>query len=385
MAALVAVLGYGSVTFTLAQVLKHDAPRAYALAPYDGRATAGFAAQIGSEKANAADLRRAAVLARTALRQDPAAVAAAVVLGLNAQVRGDLALARLAFAYAEKLSRRDSITQLWAIEDSVARHDISDAIRHYDIALRANPKLGGLLFPVLASASSELAVQSELVHILAARPLWAEAFVNFAAVGNGTDPRVIANLFRRLGRSGMPLPEAAMAGLTRTLFASGHVDQAWTYYASFRRGVTRDRSRDPEFAARIEAPTPFDWVVDGDSGIVGAINGGGFDFSASPSVGGVMLQQIQLLPPGRYQVRGHSIDINQPEDAPPYWVLTCSNGRELGRVEVPFSDQAGGNFTGMVVVPSGCPIQTLTLVARPSEAVAGLSGRIDRVALIPSR
>ncbi|RYF16140.1 MAG: hypothetical protein EOO77_12705, partial [Oxalobacteraceae bacterium] len=323
-------LGFGIVTFTLAQVMKGDAPRAYLLAPYDGRLTAGLAAQLGSGEADDRHRRQADALARTALRQDPAAVAAAGVVGLNAQVRGDLAGARRAFAYAETLSRRDSITQMWAIEDAVARGDVSGAMQHYDIALRVNPKLGGLLFPVLAAASSVPAVQSELVRTLAARPLWADSFVNFAAVGNGTDPRAIAVLFQRLGRSGMTLPEAALAALTQTLYENGRVDQAWAFYASFRRGVSRDQSRDPRFAARLDAPTPFDWVINRDNGVVGAIEGGGFEFSAPSGIGGAMLRQIQLLPNGTYRISGHSVDIGRADGARPYVMFACLNGRELG-------------------------------------------------------
>lgn len=97
-----------------------------------------------------------------------------------------------------------------------------------------------------------------------------------------------------------------------------------------------------------------------------------------------MLQQLQLLPPGSYRLSGHTIGIEQPAGALPYWTLRCQDGRELGRVEVPNSGVANGNFTGTFSVPAGCPVQTLVLMARSSDAIAGQSGQIDRAALMPA-
>jgi hypothetical protein len=65
--------------------------------------------------------------------------------------------------------------------------------------------------------------------------------------------------------------------------------------------------------------------------------------------------------------------------------LQCREGRELGRVVLPDSAEARGEFDGRFTVPQGCPVQMLALVLRPSEAVSGVSGRIDRLQLTPIR
>ncbi|MDT9096849.1 hypothetical protein RSW32_26335, partial [Escherichia coli] len=77
----------------------------------------------------------------------------------NAQLHGDVGAARRLFAYGQRLSRRDNSTQLWAIEDAVARNDIPDVLRHYDVALRTSPNLADILYPVLASASADPAIR----------------------------------------------------------------------------------------------------------------------------------------------------------------------------------------------------------------------------------
>lgn len=383
LAALVAMLGYGAVSFTLAEALRNDAKLAYALAPYDGRASARLAGVSSAPGAVASDRRHDDNLARKALRQDPVNVPAAVVLGLNAQLRGDVVMARRAFAYAERLSRRDLITQLWGIEEAVARNDVGNAVHHYDIAMRVKPEMREVLFPVLAAASTEGSVQTQLVRTLTFKPLWGEDFVNYIAA-KGTNPKATVVLFKRLDRAGVKTPDTAKAAILNAFITGGQLDRAWAYYANIRTGVSRYRGRDPSFAKQPDVPTGFDWVAVGDGGIVSTIEKGSFSFSAPASIGGPMLQQVQLLPPGDYRFSGHSIDVDQPDNALPYWMLVCKGGKELGRVNVLRSSQSNGHYTGMFHVPQDCPSQTLTLVARPSDKIAGLSGSIDYAGLEPA-
>ncbi|MEP6786258.1 MAG: hypothetical protein ABI898_11025, partial [Sphingomonadales bacterium] len=113
--------------------------------------------------------------------------------------------------------------------------------------------------------------------------------------------------------------------------------------------------------------------------------GGVFQFSAPPSLGGALIQQLQFLPPGDYVLKGQSKDIDQREGEGPFWQLTCYDGRALGRVEVPNSTQSNGNFSGRIVVPVGCGMQMLAMIARPSNGAMGSSGEITRVQLRPAQ
>lgn len=387
LALVAAVLGYFAVAHSLAQVLRTAAPeRAHALAPYDGRITA-YLSKVSGPKADTAQREEADRLARLALRQDPTAVAAVATLGINAQVRGETEAARRHFAYSDKLSRRDLTTRLWMIEDAVAKDDIPEALRNYDIALRTSRSAPDLLFPVLASASTDESIRAELVKTLAAKPPWGENFIAFVAE-NGEHAVATARLFQGLRRARVPISDIAQAAVVGKLVADRDYNAAWTYYASTRAGVNRRHSRDPQFAANLSTPSPFDWApMGGVSGVSTVIQSGTrdgiFDFTAPPSVGGLLLQQLQMLPPGNYLLEGHSIGIDQSESARPYWMLTCLEGRELGRVILPNSTENRGVFLGRFTVPSDCAVQYLRLVARPSNAVGGLSGQIDKVTLRP--
>jgi hypothetical protein len=379
------VLGYHGVTFSLAQmVVKRDPAHAYKLAPFDGRITAAYATSLAGPDATAKDRTRADAFAKRAFQQDPTAVAAVATLGINADVRGDKVASRHYFVYAQKLSRRDLRTQLFMIEDAVQRNDIAGALHQYDMTLRVSPALGELLYPVLASASADPDIRRELVKTLAGKPIWGDGFIGFIA-GNAPDPKSTAALFLGLRRAGVPVSEAAHARTVEALIAGRKVDVAWSYYATIRPGANRRQSRDPHFALAISEPSQFDWNAINDGGLVTGIQSGIFDFAAPASVGGPMLQQLQLLPPGTYRLSGHSIGIEQAADALPYWTLRCQNGRELGRVEVPKSSVGRGYFTGLFSVPADCPVQTLVLTARASDAVSGLSGQFDLVELVPAR
>jgi hypothetical protein len=381
------VLGYVSVMQTFAYTIRRQVERAHSLSPGDGRITALLAEKLSAPDATVVDRASADRLARLALRQDPTAVLAASTLGLNMQIRGDVQGARRLFGYAERLSRRDLQTQLWAIEEAVARGDIAGAIAHYDIALRTSRNAPDLLFPILASAISDPSIRTALTKKLITRPSWGDQFIAFASA-RSTDPRSTAQLFLNLRRAGVPPSRDAEAAIIDALIVGGFADDTWAYYASSHTGSDRRRSRDPRFNARFVTPLPLDWMPVNDGGIATSIqqgdHGGVFDFAAPASLGGPLLRQFQLLPPGGYRLEGRSRGIDQPRSSSPYWVLICRNDwRELGRIDLPNSAQNNGSFVGRFDVPVGCPVQILVLMARPSDALSGLSGQIEWVQLSP--
>lgn len=389
LAAMLATGGYVSVTQTFAQALaRSDVARAQRLAPGNGRITARLAASLTGAQASGVDRARADALARDALLHDATAVAAVVALGVNAEVRNDRVKAERLFAYAQFLSRRNLQSQFWAIEHAVRKGNLADAVSHYDIALRTSSVSADVLFPIMASAIDDAEVRAALTKALAARPNWSEAFIGYVA-GHGADPRSTAKLFVGLRRAGVSAPRSAVATIVNALVTGGFVDDAWRYYASVHPRADRRASRDANFTAG-EAPSLFDWVPVDDGTVTVSIQRDGqsgvFDFAAPASVGGPLLRQMQLLSPGTYRISGLTRGIEQERSAQPYWALSCHDSeRELGRVALPNSAEANGRFTGIFIVPEGCAVQMLTLVARPSDAVSGLSGQISHVQLMPAQ
>lgn len=380
---------YLSVAHSMALAIRDEAPaRAYGLAPWDGRVTASFAmTQLGAS-ATPADRSRADRLARAALRMDPTSVVAVSVLGLNAQLRNDTDNARRTFMYAEMLSRRDLPTRLWAIEDAVSREDVPAALRNYDLALRVKPSLQEMLFPILTTAMSDDNIRRELVLTLAKKPLWSANFIDHVAV-NG-EAKATFHLLVAAEATGVSTSETARDRLIRSLIASNEVALAWRFYGATYGYADARQSRDPRFTAVRLQPTLFDWQpVTEDIGTAATITPGTtrgtFDFGVPPTVGGTVLRQMQVLPPGKYTLKWHSTGVEQGSESRPYWLLSCLDGRELGRIDVPNSSESNGRASGSFPVPDNCPTQYLSLIVRPSSQISGVSGQIDYVSLRASR
>lgn len=387
--AIAIVLGVVSTMQTTAFALrKSNAERAYGLASYDGRVAGELAKQIAAGNPRPEQRMWATRLARQALVDEPLAVPALTALALNIQLRGDTATARKLFVHSDALSRRDLGTRLWLIEDAVGRGDVAGALHHYDIALRTEKAAPELLFPILSGAIADPALAAALSDTLVTRPPWSEAFIGYLAAISKT-PEVSASFLRRLSQRNVPISEAAHISTVNALVNMGKVAEGWAYYTSFRKDASRTRSRDPRFMAIVETPAAFDWaLVTSDTGISTSIQstakGGIFDFATPSTVGGTVLQQMQLLPPGRYRLEGISAAIEQASSTRPYWQLACADGREAGRVELPNSNQNGGRFVGEITVGADCPVQVLRFVTRPSSDIGGVSGQIERVQLGPA-
>jgi len=231
-----------------------------------------------------------------------------------------------------------------------------------------------------------------LVRTLVRGPAWGQSFITYLAESD-SEPRATSLLLMEAHRAGVVIPGTAGAKVVNALLNKGRWAEAWRLYANLRPGMRPDRSRDPRFDADPSAPFAFDWVPQGDGIMATSIQrgvsngsrskGGLFDFAAPPSTSGVLLRQVQILPPGRYRLDGHSIGISQPEASLPYWVLNCREGPEIGRIVVPSSRTEKGRFTGSFIVPASCPVQELSLVARSSSDMSGVSGQIDFVQLVP--
>ncbi|EQB04731.1 tetratricopeptide repeat protein [Sphingobium baderi] len=385
LAAIAGLLGYFSVMQSVALVLPDSRIQdAYALAPRNGHVAARYSQYMSGPEASPQDWADAVTAAQEALRQDPTAVEAVATLGLEAMLKGDEPRADRLLAYSQRMSRRDLRTQLMAIELAVAREDIAGALHHYDIALRTKKDAPGALFPVLTSALGDDAIRTALVRTLNHRPIWGVDFIRYVARSDA-DPAAPAAFFRGLAAHRFPIPGTASAAVVNRLLAVGRFEDAWSYYSVSRQGVDRRRSRDPNFKSLLEAPSAFDWVPKSGTGLSTALvpdpANGLFDFTVSMGNGGVLLQQLQMLPRGQYVVEGRSSGLEQPSASRPYWTVRCRNGQEIGRVEVPNSSHAQGRFEGKVNVPVNCPVQTLALVARSSDDIGGVTGQITHILL----
>ena len=320
-------------------------------------------------------------LARDSLARDASNVAALVSFGL-ASNRADQVAA--VFTVAERLSRRNLVTELWMIETAVARGDVNQALRHYDIALRTVRSAPSILFPVLVDAAGDPALLPAIAHTLGQRPPWGGLYLQQLAQ-SGADRARAATLFTMLKRQGVPTGVAADAALYARLIEVRLFDDAWTVYAADHRDASRNTVRNPAFSDQPAVPTPFDWLPSDNeflsARIDQAVDGKGeLAFSSVSGEGGEVARQMLVLGAGVYRIEVDAV-IEGADAAPPYLQLLCqpSNG-ELLRMPLTLHGTTGGRFT----VPVGCPAQILSLAVQPASSMAEVNGtirgvRVDRM------
>lgn len=372
-----------STRHSLAWVLRgRDPEAALRFAPNDAAILATVAArtaqsQIGSPPARA----QAARQARAALLREPGNVSAAATLGLIAAADGKPSVARAFFAYSAQRSRRNLSTQLWLIEDAVARDSVPDALSHYDIALRTSSSAPAILFPVLISAIGDPQIRAGLIPVFRRAPSWKDAF-EIALAQQTRDFPAAANLFAMMAAGGVAPSAASENILLSNMVTAGQIDGAWRYYRLRHPQSDPLQPRNAAFSPAGSDGSPFDWGLVNDNGISSSLGGGGerrggaLSFTVSPSIAGVVAQQVQKLPAGRYRLSGHSRAIRQEAKDYLRWDILCSDGRPLGRAVIAASDAAPAAFAADFEVPANCSAQLLRLVALPSDDVAGITGQM---------
>lgn len=356
-------------------------------APGDARALAGASEVVLTADAGPQERARAADYARAAIRRDPTLGTPFRVLGFIADANGDRAAARALITHAELLSRRDLPTQLWLIDDAVARSDMKGALTHFDTALRTSLLAPTVLFPVLGKALSEPEIVDALAGTLAARPSWRDRFLA-DAIDKSPELAGLVRLSDQLRMRRTPLDAAQQRQLLNRLTEA----RAFGLVARMRPSAVPGAALgqaviDPGFDADTGI-FPFAWTLTEQDGLSarreGATEGATalrLAFRADIGRGGELARQLLVLKPGRYRLQwlgGH--------DAPdalgaPVWSVSCADGppRSLlsGDMAVGAGTQRGsGEFT---VPASGCQGQWLGLAARASTKPGGLNGWVDRV------
>lgn len=229
---------------------------------------------------------------------------------------------------ADRISRREPLSQIWMIESASSADDVSGAVRHYHTALSTNPGLYGTLIPILAKAIDYPEVQSALRPYLRSAPRWKRSFLEYAATNAKLDsylgliagdysivssPELIAansEFVVRLGSAGRGEEAAKFAALSLTDFNA----------EAFRAAGFSKASLDPRMGK-------LAWVPGSGSSVDSVSDSGEVTVSIQPDAEtDILSRNLMVKPVAAYSA---SVTINTDEPvgiSAVKLIVTCADG-----------------------------------------------------------
>jgi hypothetical protein len=290
--------------------------------------------ELFAEKQDPPTLAKVEAMAKESLRGGALNPVAIRLLGYVADVRGDRTKARELMLLSQKVSRRDFGTQLWLIEDSVARGDKKQALYHYDIAMRTTPSSYQILFPTLVGALADPEVRKGLVPYVRGNPSWLSGFLG-EAINTSENPANVADLLVKVGR----LPDrddykSLSNSLLSTLAAKSKFLAFRQYYMSLPGAKDSALQSASLSNATVGLAYPVaGWQLVDNPAIGGAFSSpdktGRYSLSAFAGSGerGELMRKYLFLKPGSYRFAASYDSADGAADGDIRWDLQCLSAK----------------------------------------------------------
>jgi hypothetical protein len=328
--------------------------------------------------------------ARDGLTRLPLAFEPFFVAARAAEQKGDL---RRAIALMEEVRRRRhshpaARMQLMIYYTKAERY--TEALTEIDVVLRRNEELRPALLPELIKLVADPRGRAAFATILAKDPSWREDF--FAAAAGAaaarklstSDVRDLYERIRALKPDGDLLLERQL--ILRTQAASGdYVGARQTWLAALPQSERAPNRLMFDGAFRgLRAPEPFGWTFkDVEAGRAEPARDGQRTYLDVAYFGGrnlVLAEQTLALPKGRHALRVIARSPNGITSGRLFWRLAClPGGAQIGALDMGRAAAENRRFNAAFTIPSGCPGQSLSLVAEPGDVAAVVNLEIERM------
>lgn len=303
------------------------------------------------------DVDAARRLALSSLARKPANAPALRVLGI---VASDVSRATALFRLSERMSRRDTATQLALIEIGVEAGDIAAVLRHYDRTMQVRPQMVNVLMPVLAAASADAPVRDEVGRVLRDRPFWWGQYLGELA-RKGTSASAIESAVGAIRLD--PAIQSEAAALSAALYRLATLG-AWDAMARIGQRYCSgpNCAAVPANGGFEQAPRlmPLDWIIADDpagSAIEPDPAGNGSVLALRGAGGRGAARQLLFLRAGPHRL---SMRFGGTPGAAntPMIGIACTDGRAI------LSSRADGapRWGAALRVPADCPAQWLTII-----------------------
>ena len=351
------------------------------------------------------------VIAVTATsRQDILLMRNAAIMSLQTQVLNPRAIRQLATFDASgqrtppnagklldlsiKLSRREAGAQIMQIERLSTTDDISSVLQHYDVALTIDTQMREKLFPILASAIEDPAINANFAPYLSADRPWMPLFVRFKF---DNDTRSTALERAALSARVKPMPGDFMQYVQYIFIRAIGMNRV----AEARQLFSKYRIANPALLVSPTIAPPPDngrsgvvaWNLFQDSEIASEFKRNddsksyGLLISVASTGSGVVASKLLALDPGRYLLNVGYGDVAAAQGTVIAWRMKCANtpGQLIIWQSTASSPQSGMRLAQSIDIPIACRAQTLELYVAASSVSQDNQFNIISVDLVPDR
>ena len=310
-----------------------------------------------------------------ASRKDPLAPETFLVRGVEAQLAGNAALARQAFAAAARRDPRSLPARYFLAEDAFRRGDSANGLREIVTLARLTPYGAVSLAPYLGAYAVDRSTWPQLSTLFRENPELAAATLQELAKSAANSDMILA-----LADERQRDPRSKwISTLLSSLMSAGEYQKARSVWSevSHVRPDAQTLIFDPSFS-RPDPPPPFNWALTTSTvGLAERRSGGGLHIIYYGQDDGVLASQLLLLSPGAYRLTMRAAgDLAVAQSL--QWRLICASSKAQ-IATAPFAAVAKSGWA--IEVGSACGAQQLELFGSSSDLPRQVDVTIGQVNL----
>ncbi len=360
------MLAYAAFDYSAATNLRRGNPElAYRVRPTDPGAIASvmnyrIAAQVPFA-ANEDD----AANTRIAIQSEPLNRTLIRTLAVQAELRGDKAMAAKGMIAADRMSRRDTIAQMWLAEYFRRRNEPVRSLSHYNAAMLVKPELQQVLLPGMVPALADSAFRKALQPYILRYSGWAVVLIGTATAASPEYVlQVMEPLAPRLSGGGYNL---AFSKMVHQLSVRGEHARAMSLatkaFAEFDAGRFSALGWDTSTTDRRLGDLSWEFAQSGDVS-ASFEDARRLTITTLPFTSGIAATRDIAVTPGKGFGFSHKIRYETPSSmAKLRWAASCVLTRgdaPFWQQDVPTAASATG-FSAQIPVPNGCNLMRLKL------------------------
>lgn len=361
-----AMLAYAAFDYSAATNIRRGNPElAYRMRPTDpGTIAAVMNYRISAQVPFAANADDAAN-ARAAIQQEPLNRTLVRTLAVQAELSGDKATAAKGMVAADRVSRRDTIAQLWLAEYYRRQNEPAKSLAHSNAAMLVKPDLQRVLIPSMIPLLVNSDFREALKPYIIAYSGWAVVLIGTAtSVSREPVLLLMEPLAPKLSGGGYNL---AFSKMIHQLSVRGEHQRAMALagnaFSNFDPGAYGVLNWNAATADRRLGE--LSWKFSQSGGVVASVdNDRRLSISTLPFASGNAATRDVPVKPGMSFRFGHKFRYDTPSSkAKLRWYASCvltEGDARFWKQDAPVSSDAG-QFLAKFTVPMSCHLIRLTL------------------------